>query len=394
MLRFPVLALACLLGTAPLRAARTLAREDPLPTPPVERSDELALRAFAALSDKDRSEVVQYFAMEAQKLDTLQARIVRAVITAQDRDAGLWPAETETPYFDPKVHAKGDPIARRRLDAKSKRASELRQRVFESVPEPRLDSAWRYDYGTRGLVRLATYGDPLRMFRNALAGLPPDVDLAQALVERALDDGAQQKELGAFAHAYTDRDGNVYPGVSLYDAWAAGMEIEMPDVDVLGVVHTVLDDWKRWVAPIPAAKHEPLYDLVGEMYHAARRHRGLRHALAASFACGSPILRDGYDESLDNLHALWFEHANDPRSLARVLPDSARWQAFLDAWAKRCRSDTKLYGGALKRHATLDTDARAVRAVLIAALEEFDAFDKLTSGPARTTSSRESKKKP
>ena len=45
----------------------------------------------------------------------------------------------------------------------------------------------------------------------------------------------ERSALAAFGPAYTDRNGNVYPGVTLYDAWASGPEIEMPDVDVLGV---------------------------------------------------------------------------------------------------------------------------------------------------------------
>jgi signal transduction histidine kinase len=69
----------------------------------------------------------------------------------------------------------------------------------------------------RRVVRLRDPDDAAALFENALAGAPPDTDLVEAYVERALDDGAQQAALAAVAHAYTDRDGNVYEGLTLYD---------------------------------------------------------------------------------------------------------------------------------------------------------------------------------
>src|SRR5262249_29966935 len=150
------------------------------------------------------------------------------------------------------------------------------------------------------------------------------------------DDGSQQKTLAAFLHAYTDREGGVYPGVTLYDAWASGAEIEMPDVDCLGIVHSVLDDWKTWRAPVPATKHEALYDRIGKIFVDAHRHRSLRRALATVFLEGSPALRDGFVDSVGNFHALWEDCGSTPAELAKRLPKPKDRTEFLSAWTKTC----------------------------------------------------------
>ena len=115
-------------------------------------------------------------------------------------------------------------------------------------------------------MRTGEFRSAQHVFELALAGYAPQADLAVALLEQALDRGEQQLALGAFGHAYTDREGRVFPGLTLYDAWSSGLEIEMPDVDNLGIVHAVTGQRGRWVAPVPASEHDELYALVGELY--------------------------------------------------------------------------------------------------------------------------------
>ena len=135
------------------------------------------------------------------------------------------------------THAPAQPIPRKSLAADSRRVKKKREEFFFRVPDRKLDSAWVYDYAARELRRTQELDDPDRIFRNGLAGFPPDLDLAEALVEMALDDGAEQDKARAFGHAYTDRTGNVFTGLTLYDAWASGSNMEMPDIDNLGILH-------------------------------------------------------------------------------------------------------------------------------------------------------------
>ena len=131
--------------------------------------------------------------------------------------------------------------------------------------------AWAYDWGSGTILRRARGDTPERAFELALRGLPPETDLVQALVERALDDGSLRSTHAAFGRAYTDRTGLVYPGITLYDAWKSGAEIEMPDVDCLGIVNTVLDDWTTWTSIVPGNRQAALYARIAELFQPAHR---------------------------------------------------------------------------------------------------------------------------
>jgi hypothetical protein len=333
--------------------------------------DEAALSAFESLSPADRKDLADYFHLEAKHLGSFQLSLVAFVLNGQDRDPAAWPEEQAAPVFDSKEHTPENDIPRHPLEAGSPSVQELSRLIFKKVPAPRLDSAWRYDYSSRELRRTKAWKDPERVFRNGLRGFLPDLDLAEALVERALDDGAEQKALAAFAHAYTDREGGVVPGITLYDAWACGAEIEMPDVDALGIVHTVLGDWKTWRAPVPASKHEALYDRIGELFVPAQRHRGLRHAIASCYLAGSAVLRDGYTDQLDNFHALWEDCRSTPAEMAKRLPPAAKRSEFLAAWTATCHAKGAVWQAGLARHKTLDREAEAVRTLLLRLLGEF-----------------------
>jgi hypothetical protein len=183
-------------------------------------------------------------------------------------------------------------------------------------------------------------------------------------VERALDRGAERKTLAAFAHAYTDRAGNVYPGLTLYDAWASGKELEMPDVDVLGLVHDLLDEWHRWRAPIPEPQHDEIYRVVGELYRRAHAYRVLRTALAWTYLSGSAPLPDGWVGHRLRLHGLWETAESSPRGLAERLPGAADLQDFLQSWSERFDKDGELVPRAATRQAELERCAARVRETL------------------------------
>jgi hypothetical protein len=238
-------------------------------------------------------------------------------------------------------------------------------------PRPAFVCAWRYEFGRGELRRAASWKDPERIFRNGLVGIPPDLYLAVALIERALDDGSQAKVLHAFGHAYTDRDGKVYPGLTLYDAWASGREIEMPDVDALGVVHSVLGDWASWRAPVPASRQDALYERIGELFVPARAHRALRHALAAAYLEGSPADCEGYETYLDNLHALWDDCRSTPEAMKERLPSPEGRAEFFAAWTKQGFEKGELFQKGLARRRALDAEVEDVRALLVRLLAEF-----------------------
>ncbi|MBK7877505.1 MAG: hypothetical protein IPJ77_17525 [Planctomycetes bacterium] len=336
-----------------------------------------ARAAWACLTPAEQQDAVAYLRLECEHLGTFQQGLVGYARGLLEQHPSLFPEPAPIAWYDPTVHAPAQPIPRRLLPATDASVRELQRAVAAKAPDAPARRAWSYDPATRTLRRASDWDAPARVFDNALLGAPPDHDLAEAVIERALDDGAQQTTLAAFAHAYTDRAGGVHPGLTLYDAWTSGAEIEMPDVDTLGIVHDVLGDWKRWVAPV--TRQQSLYDTLGELFQKAHHHRGLRRALARAWLEGDAVLRDGYQGALDNLHALWESSSSDPKSLSVKLPKAEAWSAFLEDWAKTVRADPELWQRAVHRHATLARDAQAVSATARRVLDEFGAYARLAA---------------
>jgi len=338
---------------------------------PAAAEDEAALAKFRLLSAGERKDLADYFRLECEHLATFQGSLVAHVLGERDRDPSAWPEDGPAPHYASSEHTPENDIPRRVLAEDAPEVLRQKALTFARRPKAEFESAWRYDYGRRELRRAKSWKDPERIFANGLKGFPPDHDLARALVELALDDGSQRKSLAAFDHAYTDREGNVYPGITLHDAWASGREIEMPDVDALGIVHDVLGDWTTWKAPVPSTRQDALYERIGELYAPAHAHRALRHALAACYLEGSPADGEGYETYLDNLHTLWEDCRSTPEVLAQRLPPPGKRAEFFEAWTRTCFEKGELFQAGLARRKTLTADGRAVRALLLRLLEEF-----------------------
>lgn len=338
--------------------------------------DKRARAAWERLTDAEQRDAIDYLTLACSEARTFQGSLIQFATGLLERERAAWPEVRAPEPYDPAVHAPAGIVKRHEIALDARERLALQKRIDARAPARRIASAWSYDYATRSLQRTPDWDRPARAFANALAGFAPDLDLAEALVERALDDGSQQKALGAFAHTYTDREGGAFTGITLYDAWSSGAEIEMPDIDVLGIVHDVFGEWQRWIAPIPPSEHAGLYEQIGDVYQAAYRHKSLRCALARTYLEGAAVLRDGYDPSLDNLHALWEANASTPATLAAKLPRPAAWSEFLGSWTAYCQKDGDVYQKGVHRRATLTQDELAVRATMLRVLTEFGAYER------------------
>ncbi|MEX1025418.1 MAG: hypothetical protein WD226_10120 [Planctomycetota bacterium] len=342
-----------------------------LPWQGADATDAEVRAAYERLAPDARREVVEWFGFEARHAGTFQGQLVAYLVDNASVDPGLSPPPAPIPHFDCETHAPAQIIPRRSLAPDSKEVEAARRRFLPTQSSRQPERAWSWDWPRGTLRKHSDVDDTDRVFRNALRGLVPDFDLAHALLLGRLDDGAERTVLAAFGHAYTDRLGGVYPGVTLYDAWNSGATMEMPDVDILGVLHTVLD-YRKVRAPIPVRQQDPTYAKVGELFVRARRYRSLREALADTYLDGEPFDRNGFGGVLLNLHGLWETVASDPARLE--LPGVDERDAWLDDLAKRLK-DEALWTKALRRRDQLVSDRTRVRAVLVRVMRDFGAFD-------------------
>lgn len=303
------------------------------------------------------------FERRVAELDTAQLRWLRAVLARVPSEI---PKAEAPPYYDPKVHAPAQPIPRKRLSPSDRRVKRLLEEV-RGNDDPRSASlSVDYDW-LRGRVARLERPDPESVFQNALRGIPPDGDLVRAQLLAIFDRAEERKLQAAFAHAYTDREGNAFP-VSLFEMWATGATMEMPDVDTLGIIHEVDDEWSRWVAPV--TEQESLYKRIGELFQRAQRSRELRVQLAELFLFPSSPPRPGYETQLLNLQALWASLDSDPVRVAASLPGGNGRDAFLAELVTRCQRDYPLFASGRRRAAQLRLDAEELRKALGAALDE------------------------
>ncbi|MBL8859485.1 MAG: hypothetical protein JNL28_13315 [Planctomycetes bacterium] len=346
--------------------------------------DARARTAFAKLSSSSKKDVLDLMSLFVEQSGTFQSSLIAFLKRTQDRDPATWEYAQRPAFYDPVQLAPGQPIPRRWLDLKAREVVSAQKSILARIQPRALQAAFAYDWASGEVVRLRASDELQRVFENALAGFAPDLDLCEALVERALDDRSYARAATAFGHAYTDRAGGVYPRITLYEAYASGTEFEMPDVDVLGLVHDLLGPHPEWVAPIPSHYHAGIYKQLGDAFMPYYRHRALRTAVARTYLVGDAALDDGYGGILDNLHALWEDCASTPEAMLKRLPAPAQRDAFLEAWTERCKGPDSPFPAGQRRRATLVSDARAVRAALFGALEELGALQATPQTPPKT----------
>lgn len=359
---------------APLLAACALCAASLAQAP----ADEARMRGmWAKLAPADKAEVAEWFAHEVRSLQNVQTDIVRKALETQERDPGLWPRAAEPPVYDPKRHAPAQPIPRKVLDPQDPKALREQKRLLSWRAGAPIDAAYRYDWGRREIVSDGRGKDPERVFAMGVQGLGPDVDLVIALSALALDGGGQQAALAAFSHAYTDREGTVYPGITLYDAWCSGAELEMPDVDSLGIVHDVFNDWKSYKAPVRASQHDALYARIESAFVPARSYRALREAVAEVSVRAKPPLDQGYSVHLDRLHALWEHFGRDRAVVAEALPKKAEdVNAFLTDWTEKAERTSSIIDAGRERRRQLELSEAEVSRTLARVLQDYRAATK------------------
>ncbi|MCP5022136.1 MAG: hypothetical protein GY930_10195 [bacterium] len=337
-------------------------------------TDKQLKTAWKRLSSKDQDRAAEWFSSEARQLPCFQNTLIAFIKGSLDKDPYDWPKATPGPSFDPEIHAPAQPIPRVPQDPNSAEYKAQYESLLGWKPARRLHSVWQYNYATQTVESTGPPNDPEVVFQNGLAGFLPDLDLAEAICQSHLDDGSLVDTHRAFAHTYAIRSGHSYPGISLFDAWSSGRKIEMPDVECLGLLHTLENDWKSFVAPV--RKQDPLYKRIEKLYVPIQRQRALQEALARCYLQSTPVLDAGYGGTEDLLSDLWEQNESTPAQVKLKLPSSKGWKKWMEKGQKLLRTKKKRREAAMNRRAYLAQGERAVRSIWVMVLEGMGTLNK------------------
>ncbi len=339
-----------------------------------QHSDAEIERAWLGLARSEKREVVEWFGLELDGIDTLELRLVRYLARRADVDPGFWPARGPAPFFEPGGK-------RRRLDTKSVRSGALRHRIAYEEPP-----VWSYDFASRRLVSNGDPDDPDRAFEEALAGRHPDREYSVALLERMLDDGRYLDSFAALSHAYSEPDGSVHAEITIDDVLASGEALPLNEVDGIEIARWVQGDASPWTAPVPASRRPELDRIVVDLFDEADVWRKTVRTIARSYFVPDATAEFAADPLL--LHALWLSVESDPVRMADLLPAPDGLRAFFGDWEEQFRGDA-LATDATHRRVDLENGADPVRRLLDRILTEFGAF-----GPRAPIVERESSTAP
>lgn len=374
-MRVARIALGCATLSGTLALAAPAASQKELPSP------EEMFQAWKALDPADARDTLDWFVAECDRADHFRAQLERYALGEAGRIDQELPAAGDTPTFDPARHCPAQVIPRRFVDADDPRHGAAIAKLTQGTGRA-LVPAVRYDWASGRIVRVRPWDDPERLARNASRGFSPATDFVEAWVTGVLDRGEERAAAAAFAHAYSDRNGNAYREVTLFEAWCSGTEIEMPDVECLGIVHALDHDWTTYVAPVPPRQHQALYTRIGEHFSAYRRYRDLREALARTYLTRDPVLPTGYGPARERLHAFWERAGSDPAALAKDLPDAEGWRAWFAEQSKVVDGDEELVARRAARSRALWVAEDWTRRTFHGILTEYGAYEKAAAGGA------------
>lgn len=302
-----------------------LAAQDPAPvtTTPASAADLLA--RFQALPAAKRTEVVR----------SLEGRLQRAGdeaiqrVVARTKGRGAYPPQPKPRWLSPADFAPN--ATPRALVTKDNELHSASTRGMAPQPVTAdLTVGVVYDWSTATIVQASTALTDEHVFTNLVNGHLPGSDEAMAIVLAALDGDAEQKRNATlFGHLYADRDGRVFAGITLYDAWNSGKQIEMPDTDAIAFARQILGT-SSFSAPLPAdRRRDRLYAKMREAFATHREYRSLRNALAATFSTAAPKLDPAYESLVPRCHWLWAQCDDDLPRMAERLRRTADRTALL-----------------------------------------------------------------
>ncbi|RMH01150.1 MAG: hypothetical protein D6702_12185 [Planctomycetota bacterium] len=290
---------------------------------------ERALRRFRDLADEDRQRLLDRAYELALSVPHPLARAAAGLEAAAGRlsVADPDPARAFAPErYAPALHLRtrvqepGDPVWEQTARA-----------LFAGRRPPDRDRIWEWDPGRRLLLRPRRPAQPEQRLARMFAGDWPDPSRLTALAEAALQgDSPADPVADYFRHHYRDREGRVFAGIRLVDAWNSGRKIEVSDVEAVAFLR-LIQDRGDVRSPIPARLHDPIYRRIAAAYAAWREAAELRRALAVRLCSDREPPRPVYSALSEAIDSAWVRLGHDPARASALLARHPDRRSFFAA---------------------------------------------------------------
>ena len=267
----------------------------------IERSDHLGVVALLKLRDKARRELKVKPPREPVFFAHSEYAPIQAERAFVDRDSREWGRQYDL------------------------------MRPWESDP-PYYAQTVVYSYAENAAYETGFEITPAHELEDYFLGLVPDTAILCAWLESEFDhDRKLDKVAWHFDHAYCDRVGNCYGGITIYDAFASQMQMEMSDIDVIAYARRVLKD-NSFQSPIPGnSKRQRLYDDTREGFLRYFQHRTLCEAAARVFVHPEAWIRPDHEGLRRRLWFVFAEDGDRPDRIRRRLVKHKTRDRLVDA---------------------------------------------------------------
>jgi|GEM_PF-2743469 len=301
------------------------------------------------------------------------ARLVQELLQHPEAPASPPPHPKGKTWFDENKYAPNLPIKRKVLSENSPLMTRGRNKFLKNKVWYDLRSDYRYHLGKNKIIQLKKDRLPEDHLRQYLLGYPPRSDLAREILLKILDTRSSwDKYADYFDHTYTDRIGKVYLGITIFDVWNSGQQLECPDVDVIPYAWEILGD-RSWKSPIPAGRRRTeLYRTISVSFRDFRRYRLMLEGVASCFFASNPPVSPFVEPVNDEIHFLIARSNAEPRLVARFVNAN---EGFMDL-NRSIGNLYKEYGPKYmeviaERKRSLDADHQKIREVTLNELKSL-----------------------
>lgn len=335
--------------------------------------DQDLMDRFRQLPEKEQQLFIEQIETTLGELELPLVSLVQNLLEHREAPKSPPPCLEAKSWFNEKKYAPSYPIKRKVLPEKDPLMVKGREKFLKAKGWYDLRADYRYLLGKNKIFQLNKKRMPQDRLQQYLLGYPPHSDLAREILLKILDSKSTwDQHADYFDHTYTDREGNVYPGITLFDVWNCGHELECPDVDVIPFAWEILGD-KSWKSPIPAGQRRTnLYRDIGVSFRDFRRYRLMVEGVASCFFASDPPLSPLMKPVKDEIHFLIARSEAEPQEVALFLDANDGYLELNRSIGILCKEyGYKFTHVILERKRSLDADHQKIREVALQELKSL-----------------------